>query len=100
MPTPSTEVGYNASVLDVIMQQRRHRDEQQTDTEVHTPVPSILTRRYSVFFKPLTTEKAISVRQITGEAVGKLVNIRGIVTRVSDVKPFIAVCAYSCDQCG
>ncbi len=32
--------------------------------------------------------------------MGKLITVRGIVTRVSEVKPFLLVDAYACDVCG
>lgn len=53
-----------------------------------------------VFFKPLNDDKAYAVRQVNGAQLGRLVTIRGIITRVSDVKPFLQVNTYSCDSCG
>ena len=32
--------------------------------------------------------------------IGKLVNVRGIVTRCTEVKPMMTVATYTCDQCG
>lgn len=32
--------------------------------------------------------------------MGKLVNVRGIVTRATEVKPMMQVATYTCDQCG
>lgn len=32
--------------------------------------------------------------------IGRLVKIKGMVTRASDVKPQITVCTYTCDMCG
>ncbi|KAI9257230.1 MCM2/3/5 family-domain-containing protein [Phascolomyces articulosus] len=93
------EIGYKDSVLDVIIDQRRVRD--QTRAGESTDVfPPALTRRYEVFIKPLSTDEALSVRQIGGASLGQLVTVRGIVTRVSDVKPFLQVNTYSCDTCG
>ena len=40
------------------------------------------------------------LRAIRAQHIGKLVTIRGIVTRVSDVKPYISVVTYTCDKCG
>lgn len=34
------------------------------------------------------------------ESIGKLVSVRGIVTRATEVKPMMAVATYTCDQCG
>jgi DNA replication licensing factor MCM7 len=48
----------------------------------------------------LRTDKAYAARQINGAQLGRLVTVRGIITRVSDVKPFLQVNTYSCDSCG
>lgn len=40
------------------------------------------------------------MRNVRGEHLGHLITVRGIATRVSDVKPAIQVNAYSCDSCG
>uniref|UniRef100_A0A452H6D0 DNA replication licensing factor MCM7 n=1 Tax=Gopherus agassizii TaxID=38772 RepID=A0A452H6D0_9SAUR len=37
---------------------------------------------------------------VKADCIGKLVTIRGIVTRVTEVKPMMVVATYSCDQCG
>jgi DNA replication licensing factor MCM7 len=53
-----------------------------------------------MYFKPRSTDKAVSVREVRPESLGGLVTIRGMVTRVSNVKPLAAVIALSCDKCG
>ena len=70
--------------------------------------PAELTRRYTLNFKPLTptgssserNSKALAVRNVKSEHLGRLITIRGIATRVSDVKPAIRIHAYTCDRCG
>ena len=70
--------------------------------------PPELTRRYTVYFKPLTPSgsssergsKALAVRHVRADHIGSLVTVRGIVTRVSDVKPAVEINAYTCDRCG
>lgn len=42
----------------------------------------------------------MAVRDVKGSHVGSLITVRGIVTRVSDVKCMIVVNTMSCDQCG
>lgn len=42
----------------------------------------------------------VSVREIRGEHIGKMVKLKGIITRAGDVKPLAVVSAYSCDACG
>ena len=54
----------------------------------------------NLYFKPLSTDGPIAVRQVKGVLLGRLITIRGIVTRVSEVKPLLQVNAYTCDVCG
>ncbi len=79
------------------------------DAEAVIPVstfPPELTRRYNLNFKPVTptgndgNKKTLAVRQVRGEHLGHLITVRGITTRVSDVKPSVRIQAYSCDRCG
>lgn len=42
----------------------------------------------------------MAVRDVKGVHLGKLITLRGIVTRVSEVKPLLQVNAYTCDSCG
>jgi len=42
----------------------------------------------------------MAVRDVRGAHLGKLITVRGIVTRVSEVKPLLLVNAYTCDVCG
>lgn len=42
----------------------------------------------------------MAVREVKGIHLGKLISVRGIVTRVSEVKPLLLVNAYTCDVCG
>ena len=42
----------------------------------------------------------MSVRSVKADNIGKLVTIRGIVTRSTEVKPVMCVATYTCDQCG
>jgi DNA replication licensing factor MCM7 len=42
----------------------------------------------------------MAVREVRGTQIGKLITVRGIVTRVSEVKPLLLVNAYTCDSCG
>jgi len=54
----------------------------------------------NLYFRPLRTEPTLAVRQVRGAHLGKLITVRGIVTRVSEVKPLLQVNAYTCDSCG
>jgi DNA replication licensing factor MCM7 len=42
----------------------------------------------------------ISLRNVRSRSMGRLVTVRGMIVRASDVKPFCVVATYSCDSCG
>ncbi|KAI8964838.1 DNA replication licensing factor mcm7 [Daldinia sp. FL1419] len=113
MPAPTTGVTFKDDVLDVIMERRQARNRDLAEAAANTNNPDLLestfpaqlTRRYTLVFKPRTSTnekpvKALAVRQVRGEHLGHLITIRGIATRVSDVKPIVQVGAYTCDRCG
>ncbi|PSS12809.1 hypothetical protein M430DRAFT_20724 [Amorphotheca resinae ATCC 22711] len=112
MPAPTRDINYKDDVLDVLMSQRTARNNalmraaaEQPDAAIEPELfPAELTRRYSLNFKPRTQgdepKKALAVRQVRGEHLGHLITVRGITTRVSDVKPTVEVNAYTCDRCG
>lgn len=132
LPEPTIDVSYKDDVLDIIINQRKLRnlraaseaqeelassglastDPSTANTQLQQSItaseemfsPS-LTRRYCLYFRPLTNlykgaGKPLAVRDIKGEHLGQLLTVSGIVTRVSDVKPLIQVNAYTCDTCG
>ncbi|KAI9782446.1 MAG: Mcm2-7 hexameric complex component [Geoglossum umbratile] len=116
MPKETTEISFKDDVLDVIMSQRQKRNqtmlaaaEEDMNAIVAPSIfPAELTRRYTLNFKPRTpsgsssqgNQKALAVRNVRGEHLGHLITVRGITTRVSDVKPAVLVNAYTCDRCG
>jgi DNA replication licensing factor MCM7 len=106
-----TAASYKDDVLDVLMSQRTARNNalqraaaENVDAAAEPELfPPELTRRYTLNFKPRTgtgEKKALAVRQVRGEHLGHLITVRGITTRVSDVKPTVEVNAYTCDRCG
>ena len=117
MPKETLEVSFKDDVLDIIMSQREKRNEsvrlatetENDPTQPESLFPPELTRRYTLAFKPISPAgadserqktKALAVRQVRGEHLGHLITVRGITTRVSDVKPAVQVNAYTCDRCG
>ncbi|KAL4871934.1 hypothetical protein BDV12DRAFT_13692 [Aspergillus spectabilis] len=116
MPKETKEITFKDDVLDVIMSQREKRNEAmamaaEADNDaaiVPSMFPPELTRRYVLNFKPLTpsgsssdrASKALAVRNVRAEHLGSLITVRGITTRVSDVKPAVQINAYTCDRCG
>lgn len=123
VPEPSKDISHKDDVLDVIRHQRMERNARtvQSAEDPHDAgvapedasenvFPPVLLRRYTLYFKPYTgrglmnpgdaPEEPLAVRAVKGSHLGKLITVRGIVTRVSEVKPFLLVDAYACDVCG
>ena len=92
-------------VCDVIVSHRRARlvaNEQGNDANAANSIPPALLRRFQLFFKP-TTKLGLSVcavREVRAGQVGGMVSIKGIVTRVSEVRPLLSVGTYTCEKCG
>ncbi len=53
-----------------------------------------------LYFKSSHTQKYLSVRQVKANHIGKLISVKGVVTRATEVKPMISVATYTCDICG
>ncbi|KAJ6597263.1 MCM2/3/5 family-domain-containing protein [Mycena vulgaris] len=96
MMDPTKDISEQDEVIDVIMHQRRERNEQMDQAGF----PEHLLRRYNLYFKPLPSDVAMAVREVRSVHIGRLITVRGIVTRVSEVKPLLQVNAYTCDVCG
>ncbi len=54
----------------------------------------------AIHFKPLSISKSLAVRQANADLIGQLIKIRGMVTRISEVRPAVKVAAYTCSMCG
>ncbi|KAH9027631.1 MCM-domain-containing protein [Lactarius pseudohatsudake] len=98
MPIPTKDISEQDEVIDIIMHQRRERNEQIEGGQDGFPIH--LLRRYNLYFKPLLSDVSMAVREVRGVHLGRLITARGIVTRVSEVKPLLLVNAYTCDVCG
>ncbi|KAL0946532.1 hypothetical protein HGRIS_012741 [Hohenbuehelia grisea] len=98
LPQPTKDISDQDEVIDVILHQRRERNENIEGTQ--EGFPNHLLRRYNLYFKPLKSDVVMAVREVRGLHLGRLITVRGIVTRVSEVKPLLLVNAYTCDVCG
>ncbi|XP_017389119.1 DNA replication licensing factor MCM7 isoform X1 [Cebus imitator] len=94
----------NKDVLDVyiehrLMMEQRTRDP-VTARSPQNQYPAELMRRFELYFQGPSSNKPRVIRDVRADSVGKLVTVRGIVIRVSEVKPKMVVATYTCDQCG
>ena len=94
--------------LDVFINQRAlmearaqgQQSQAQGQQRQQSQFPSELMRRFEVYFKATSDAKATDIREVKADCIGKLVTIKGIVTRATEVKPMMQVATYTCDQCG
>lgn len=63
-------------------------------------IPPTLLRRYNLYFRAPSKMAHHAVREIKSDQVGGLVLLKGIITRVSEVRPLLTVGTYTCEQCG
>nr|XP_042124137.1 DNA replication licensing factor MCM7 isoform X2 [Peromyscus maniculatus bairdii] len=94
----------NKDVLDVYIEHRLMMEQRSRDPGAarnpQNQYPSELMRRFELYFQGPSSSKPRVIREVRADSVGKLVTVRGIVTRVSEVKPRMVVATYTCDQCG
>ncbi|XP_005104285.1 DNA replication licensing factor mcm7 isoform X2 [Aplysia californica] len=96
----------NRDALDVyiehrlLMEQRNHPDGQEVTRDPKNRYPPELIRRFEVYFKAPSNQKFAAIRDIKANNIGKLVTVKGIVTRATEVKPMMTVATYTCDTCG
>lgn len=92
---------------DIITSQRLQNIEAAKQTgksfiESKQQLPKELTRNFDLVIVPGPGSKDNTkpMRSLRAEEIGSLVTVKGIVVRVTDVKPFLRVACYSCDICG
>ncbi|XP_033638328.1 DNA replication licensing factor mcm7-B-like [Asterias rubens] len=84
----------------LLMEQRLRGPNPGEVRDPRNQFPPELIRRFEIYFKTPSTQKPLSIRDVKAEKIGKLVAVRGIVTRCTEVKPMMTVATYTCDQCG
>lgn len=113
MPQPTVNFREDQlTTFEILMNQRKFNFQQAMQntatslygqvTDVKMQLPPELERQFQVFIVHGTqAKKQIQrMRDVKAQQIGQLVNVKGIVTRCSDVKPCIQVAVYACDVCG
>lgn len=75
--------------------QRASGEEQKSPEELASYFPPSLLRTYEIRIIPRTAHKALSLREVSGSSLGRLVQVKAMVLRTTDVKPLMQVAAYS-----
>lgn len=85
---------------DIIMKHRLERiKEKFPNVNIADILPSALMRDYIVSFLP-QINNSISIRQIRSSKIGHFITTKGIITKISQIKPKLTVAVYVCDSCG
>lgn len=66
---------------------------------------SLLIREFysnssEIYFKARDELKPMAIRELKAQYVGKLISLRAVVNRATEVKPLACVITYICDTCG
>ena len=107
LPDYRTRVVPSRDALDVFIRHRQIEAErawasvapgvQQPPAKV---IPPELMRRYEVYFSTRDSDRVLPIRDVKPELIGKLIAIKGVVMRATEVRPLMQVATYTCDQCG
>lgn len=97
-----------ADVFDELQRQRNHQmAEIQSSSQnlsstgiLEDEFPRALLQRHETRLLPSLKSPAGALRGLRASDIGRLVKVRGIVTRTSDVKPLVEVVTYTCESCG
>ena len=113
MPPPTVNFREDQlNTFEILMNQRKFNFQQAMQaanislygqvTDAKMQLPPELERQYQVFIVhgPQAKKHIQRMRDVKSQSIGTLVNVKGIVTRCSDVKPCIQVAVYACDVCG
>ncbi|RZF48775.1 hypothetical protein LSTR_LSTR008124 [Laodelphax striatellus] len=84
----------------LLMEQRMRQPGGGEQHRTENSYPRELMCRFEVYFKAVAAAKVIPIRDVKAQYIGKLVTVRGVVIRCTEVKPMMVVATYTCDHCG
>lgn len=61
--------------------------------------PPELFRHHTIRFIPQEKMPILAMRNVRASDIGAMIRLRGLVTRITQVKPLIRIAAYTCSQC-
>lgn len=94
---PSANVGYEQDVFDILDHQRQlHFASAATDDSMS----KLNFRRFEVQIIPSNSDLPRNLREVQASEIGHVLKLKGMVVRVTDVKPCITLSTYTCEVCG
>uniref|UniRef100_A0A915DSI2 DNA replication licensing factor MCM7 n=1 Tax=Ditylenchus dipsaci TaxID=166011 RepID=A0A915DSI2_9BILA len=100
---PPVHDAHDAFIFQRLYMDRKIKEadgEMVSHDEMRKKYPPELMRRYEIYFKTRDLVKPLPVRELKASCVGKLVSVRGVCIRSTEVKPLANVITYTCDACG
>jgi DNA replication licensing factor MCM7 len=95
------------NLQDIVNNHRQFALQRLPNNEIHQSdqnlqIPNILKRKFELYITngPNAKTKVVPIRQLKAELIGSYVQVRGMVTKVSDVRPIVSVACYFCEICG
>merc|ERR1711892_1254510 len=83
-----------------LLEDRVHPDPNEARPTQERFPPQLMRRFEVAFTEPKGRYRSKAVREVKSSDIGKLVSVKGIVTRATEVKPQLEVATYTCDRCG
>jgi len=104
MPKPDSHASIEEDAIDVLADWRVRMQRDLSDatalSDEQSAIPKELLRRYEVNFVYGAERECLRIREVSASHIGSLLRVRGIVTRISEVRPMMRVATYICDVCG
>lgn len=99
LPAATADLG-RGDIADVLMASRNTQANDEGSSDPAQRLPAKLKRRWQVVIIPESKQKHMPLRSVKAANIGKLVSVKGIVTRVSEVKAQLSVATYTCETGG
>lgn len=93
LPEPAPDFGSSSDYINAA----RLAAMKEADSE--NKIPKELLRHHTIRFIPPTKQQTVPMRNIRASNIGSLIRVKGLVTRITQVKPLINVASYTCSQC-
>jgi len=104
MPQRDPNAPVQEDSIDVLAEWREKMQRELADptalADSKSAIPKQLLRRYEISFIARSATPPRAIREVSAHDIGALIRVKGIVTRITEVRPMMKVATYICDVCG
>lgn len=76
--------------------------------KLKSKLPPEIYRKYEIIFSSISQDElkknikkeSTNLRELRASKIGSFITVVGIVVRVSEIRPFLQVASYACEECG